>query len=374
MKRTLLIILSSMMLLTSCGARTDIASDTIGTTSSINDNNQNLNIGSSSVGIGDSNVESTDNISNTSKGKVSDYEMSDYDFSAWFYDYYGDSTHQPTWNKYNGTIQDENIKKQLFDLVCQYETGIPIDGGSVGGSDCAELYLTNKSTGERFAIYFSIWYASPELDGGPEVMNIHGNYYGAETGDSDIFYSLIGQAIMKDENLTSLGNLNTQTTTSEVNNQLTKEDRRSEIMLISQYTNWAEEYQNYGYFVTIYGDVYEFDFSNSDTENMFPNEKTDFLTELVNMMEEGQISRFENVNVSGIPYLLPEVDANGGWKNIFNANDMGQTTLYGVRPNVDNTDMEIIKLYSYGDNIDILQDANAQEICAIWLGDEYIIE
>lgn len=360
-----------MILLTSCGAKTDIPSST-------NDNAQVLNIGSSSVSIGDSNVESTENISNTSKGKVSDYEMSDYDFSAWFYDYYGDTTHEPTLNKYQGTIQDEDIKKQLFDLVCRYETAIPFASGSVGGSDCAELYLTNKSTGEKFAIYFSIWYASPELDGGPEVMNIHGNYYGACTGDSDTFYSLIGNAIMKDENLISLGNLQTnQTTTSEnnVDNQLIKYDRRSEIILISQYTNWAEEYLNHGYFVTIYGDVYEFDFSNSDTEEyMFPNEKTDFLAYLEDIMEEGEISRFEDV--SNIPYLLQEVDANSGWKEKdYNCDVcMGQTTLYGVRPNADNTDMEIIELYSYGDSIDILQDANAQEICSIWLGDRYIIE
>lgn len=351
-----------MILLTSCGAKTDIPSGT-------NDNAQVLNIGSSSVNIGDSNVVSNDNISNTSKGKVSDYEMSDYEFSAWFYDYYGNNTHEPTLNKYQGTIQDEDIKKQLFDLVCNYETTIPFDNGSIGGSDCAELYLTNKSTGEKFAIYFSIWYASPELEGGPEVINIHGNYYGTCTGDSDTFYSLIGEAIMKDENLQT----NQTTTKNNVDNQLTKYDRRSEIILISQYINGAWDYQNYGYFVTIYGDVYEFEFSNSDTEEyMFPNEKTDFLAYLEDIMEEGEISRFEDV--SSIPYLLPEVDANSSWKEIFNACDMGQTTLYGVRPNADNTNMEIIKLYSYGDSIDILQDTNAQEICSIWLGDRYIIE
>lgn len=352
--KKLIVTLTAILLLTSCEpmqSSTQIGtSDTVDTT-----------IGTSI----------TEDISNS---KISDYDISEFDFSAYFYDYYGDTTHEPTWNRYEGTIQDEDIKKQLFDLVCEYENVTPYNGGSVGGSSAA-LYLTNKSTGEEFTIYFSIWYASEELEGGPEVMKINGNYYSATTGDSDMFYSLIGEAIMKEENLISLGAINNQTTTSEseVNNQLTKEDRRSEIMLISQHTNWADEYVNYGYFVTIYGDVYEFDFSDYDSqEYMFPNEKTDFLSYLVDIMDNGQISRIEDV--SNIPYLLPEVDANSGWKNIYYACDMGQTTLYGVRPNADSTDMEIIKLYSYGDSIDILQDANAQEICTVWLGDRFIIE
>lgn len=237
----------------------------------------------------------------------------------------------------------------------------------MGGSDCAELYLTNKSTGENLAIYYSIWYASPELDGGPEVMVINSNYYGASTEDSGKFYSLIGEAIMKDENITSLGKVN------EVNNQLIKEDRRSEIMLISQHTNWAWDYQNYGYFVTIYGDVYEFDFSNYDAqEYMFPNEKTDFLAYLEDIMKNGEISRFEDV--SDIQPLILKVNANSGWKNTSYACDMGQTTLYGVRPNADNTNMEVIKLYSYGDSIYVLNDQDSKKICTMWLGDDFITE
>lgn len=167
---------------------------------------------------------------------------------------------------------------------------------------------------------------------------------------------------------TQIGTSNTINTTIG-----TSKERKNEIMLINQYTNYAWEYQNYGYFVTIYGDVYEFDFSNTDTDEcMFPNEKTDFLSSLVDIMDNSEVSKVEDV--SNISNFLLQVDANAGWKNTFYACDMGQTTLYGVRPNADNSDIEIIKLYSYGDTIEVSQDVNAQEICAMWLKDEYIIE
>lgn len=178
---------------------------------------------------------------------------------------------------------------------------------------------------------------------------------------------------------TQIGTSNTIDTTIGTSNTInttigTSKERKNEIMLINQYTNYAWEYQNYGYFVTIYGDVYEFDFSNDYQENMymFPNEKTDFLSSLVDIMDNSEVSKVEDV--SNISNFLLQVDANAGWKNTFYACDMGQTTLYGVRPNADNSDMEIIKLYSYGDTIEVSQDVNTQEICSMWLKDEYIIE
>ncbi|MCC8068220.1 MAG: hypothetical protein LIO71_00400 [Ruminococcus sp.] len=359
MKRTLLIILSGIILLTSCGAKTDTTSDT-------SKDSLNINVGSSSANLGDSSLKFND--------KISDYSISNFDFSAYFYDYYSNTVHEPTRNKYRGEILDENIKKQLWEMISNYEEGVPIEGGSVGGSDCAELYLTDKNTGKIYTIYFSIWYASPELEGGPMVISINGDYYGEITGDSDMFYSMIGEAIMKDENLISLGASNyqnSQTAVSNVDNQLTKGERRSEIVLISQYINWAEDYQNYGYFVTIYGDVYEFNFSDyQQQENMFPNEKIDFLSYLVDIMEVGKISRFEDV--SNIIEYLENIENTYSWSSFDNACDMGQTTLYGVRPNENHSDMEIIKLYSYGNNIEILQDGNAIEICEFWLDDRFI--
>lgn len=166
---------------------------------------------------------------------------------------------------------------------------------------------------------------------------------------------------------TQIGTSNTVDTTIG-----TSKERKNEIMLINQYTNYAWEYQNYGYFVTIYGDVYQFDFSNDSQQSAFLNRETDLLSCLVDIMDNSEVSRIEDV--SNISDLLLQVDVNAGWKNIEYACDMGQTTFYGVRPNADNSDMEIIKLYSYGDTIEILQDVNAQEICAMWLKDEYIIE
>ena len=79
----------------------------------------------------------------------------------------------------------------------------------------------------------------------------------------------------------------------------TSKERKNEIMLINQYTNYAWEYQNYGYFVTIYGDVYEFDFSNDYQENMymFPNEKTDFLSSLVDIMDNSEVSKVETFQI-----------------------------------------------------------------------------
>jgi len=98
--------------------------------------------------------------------------------------------------------------------------------------------------------------------------------------------------------------------------------------------------------------------------------KIDFLSYLVDIMEVGKISRFEDV--SNIIEYLENIENTYSWSSFDNACDMGQTTLYGVRPNENHSDMEIIKLYSYGNNIEILQDGNAIEICEFWLNDRFI--
>ena len=146
-------------------------------------------------------IESIKSDENLIKPSNSTAEYDNYTFSAYYYDYYD------TANKYQGVIEDDNIKSQLWDLISNQLEQSVYEDGSTGGSECAELYLTDKQTGVQTTIYYTIWYSDPMVDGGPIVMYYDGICYEAFLYDndkyyftSDYFYDLIG-SIKSDENL-----------------------------------------------------------------------------------------------------------------------------------------------------------------------------
>lgn len=146
-------------------------------------------------------------------------------------------------------------------------------------------------------------------------------------------------------------------------------DPREDVMLIYQYTNWAWEYQNHGYFVTVDGDVYDFDFSDYD-ETVVPNGTSDVLTYLVDVAQSTEPSK--HVDVSGLEGLLLRVDSDARVSCEDAACDAGQWTLYGVRSDSDGGGMEVFKLYSDGDRVEVLQDYYAKKLCKRFLGADYL--
>lgn len=116
-----------------------------------------------------------------------------------------------SYSRYSGEIIDEEIKSQLWEMLCEQEQMDTYQGGSWGGG--MELRLTDKKTGEFFTVGYTIWYAQPDHEGGPTCFVISGSscgiacYYpidedtNPEIYASDRFEALLTEGVKREENL-----------------------------------------------------------------------------------------------------------------------------------------------------------------------------
>ncbi len=99
----------------------------------------------------------------------SEWNMEDFRFEATC-----NVTEDGAYKRYSGEIIDEDIKAQLWEMLCQQEQMPTYQGGS-WGSGGGDLVLTNKRTGEQFYAGYGIWYENPDVEGGPTCFVIYGS-------------------------------------------------------------------------------------------------------------------------------------------------------------------------------------------------------
>lgn len=117
------------------------------------------------------------------------------------------------YSRYSGEIIDEDIKSQLWEMLCAQEQMDTYQGGSCGGS--TQLLLTHKRTGKTFSAGYAIWYAHPDHEGGPICFVISGSSCGTvcyypvdDAADPEVFASerfeaLLAAGVKREENLVS---------------------------------------------------------------------------------------------------------------------------------------------------------------------------
>ncbi len=120
-------------------------------------------------------------------------------------------TEDGVYTRYSGEIIDEEIKSQLWEMLCQQEQ-MPTYQGGHSGSGGGDLVLTNKRTGEQFFAGYGIWYENPDVEGGPTCFMIYGSscvracYYPIDHAEdweitaSEQFEALIAEGVKREEN------------------------------------------------------------------------------------------------------------------------------------------------------------------------------
>ncbi len=139
-------------------------------------------------------------------------------FSEWSMDDYRFETTcnvltDGAYTRYSGEITNENIKAQLWEILCKQEKMDLYHGGSWDGGNV--LKLTNKRTGETFTAGYTIWYAQPDHEGGPTCFVISGSscgaacYYPLDDGEdwdvcvSEQFEKLLAEGVKTEETITA---------------------------------------------------------------------------------------------------------------------------------------------------------------------------
>lgn len=137
--------------------------------------------------------------------KLSERRMEEFIFEGGGYEI-TDGVH----TNYYGEITDEAIRQQLWDIICTQEEQDVFEGGSSGSS--FSLVLTDRETGEKTYVGYTIWYANPEEEGGPSCFCVSGASGGTicyaeaedmqtETYLSDTFNALVLEGIRREENI-----------------------------------------------------------------------------------------------------------------------------------------------------------------------------
>ncbi len=138
-----------------------------------------------------------------------------------------------------------------------------------------------------------------------------------------------------------------------------------DIVFISQYSNFAWGYQNYGSFIDKNGDLYKFDFSDLPYD-ISVEEKIEKMLEIKET--ENPTTNFCNEEELKYLYeLLYMVNINEGFYEENVSCDAGQSTLYGVRYK-DDSSFELIQIYSDGDDIRKPKDKNAEKLYKYYTG------
>ncbi len=138
------------------------------------------------------------------------------------------------------------------------------------------------------------------------------------------------------------------------------------IVFISRYSNWAWGYQDNGSFVTYGGEVYSFDFGETDPgTGAVPD---DFVKALEDIRDNSEPkSTVDAAAVAECYSYAPQVNAEAEFPKVNMACDAGQRSVYFVR------DGEIIMISTNGDNDGELDDKAAKAMLNA-LGDTGVLE
>lgn len=267
-----------------------------------------------------------------------------------------------TTTKYSGSITGDT-KEKLWLLLGDIQEGKPYeldDNDTVGGGGYEALTVKNTRTGKEFRIYGSILYDNPMEEGGPCVIVIEGipsygrNYscYGhvSEICPSDALSALIREGVACEENIIE------QTTEDPV-------PYKADIVLVSNYRNWAEGFECYGSFIDYEGNIYKFDFSDRNWMDISSDE--DLMCELekghFNHLFGDPAGTFEDIDLLwDIAILADQISENAVITKEHKGYDMGQDVLYAV-----SGEHRLIEINSFGDYDRVNTDENAEKIAEI---------
>lgn len=267
-----------------------------------------------------------------------------------------------TTTKYSGSITGDT-KEKLWLLLGDIQDGKPYeldDNDTVGGAGYEALTVKNTRTGKEYRIYGSILYDNPMEEGGPCVVVIEGipsygrNYtcygHGSEICPSDALSELIREGVACEENIIE------QTTEEPV-------PYKADIVLVSNYRNWAEGFQCYGSFIDFEGNIYKYDFSDRSWMDISSDE--DLMCEL----EKGHFNHlfgepagtFEDIDLLwDIAIFADQISENAVITKEHKGYDMGQDVLYAV-----SGEHRLIEINSFGDYDRVNTDENAKKIAEI---------
>ncbi|MGN1339129.1 MAG: hypothetical protein ACI4WS_02435 [Oscillospiraceae bacterium] len=138
---------------------------------------------------------------------------------------------------------------------------------------------------------------------------------------------------------------------------LNKSEKTDNIIFVSRYTNYAWGKVDKGYFIDVWGNMYQFDFSDRDLSN---EDFFDVLWEVYCDTDPIKLAVCDSDRLFDILlYDIPQIDRNAPERDEgMGGCDMGQDTLYVV-----DRDGELIKLRSEGDWNSYLDDPVAGSLC-----------
>lgn len=137
--------------------------------------------------------------------RFSERSMDEFSFEAFCYELKDGET-----IRYRGEILDYEIRSKLWEIICMQEESEVFEGGRSDSS--TNLVLTDKKTNTKYYVGYSIWYANPEDEGGPNCFLVAGSdgvyvrYAAIEYTDemlfvSDVYKNLLMQGVKKPENI-----------------------------------------------------------------------------------------------------------------------------------------------------------------------------
>ncbi len=277
----------------------------------------------------------------------SECNMSDYTFTATC-----NVSEDGVYTRYTGEIVDEEIKAQLWDILCRQETMAIYQGGSWGGG--GDLVVTDKYTGEKFYAGYGIWYEIPENEGGPSCFVISGSscgtacYYPIDLENR--FEEFLIEGVKREENLTHQETIETRGYS------------KSSIVLANVYMNWSEGFQYNGEVIDLEGNVFAFDFSDDPDQTITWEEAG---LELYKLYEECQLKHVATLDAKVMEECWMQgdtVNPDAFMKEEHTAHDAGQRTLCLF----DNDTGALIPLRSTGDYHRELQDDASKKIVQLY--------
>ena len=137
-------------------------------------------------------------------------------------------------------------------------------------------------------------------------------------------------------------------------------DYRTDIVLITEYRNWAWGYQHSGNVIDMSGNVYSYDFSTGTYGGEEIDSDEEFISALMEICSEGEPDAFDSSvtdTLKKIRELADGADRKAKMISESAACDAGQHIIYAVT-----SDYKLVTICSDGDSIITSTDENALEI------------
>lgn len=283
--------------------------------------------------------------------KLSERDISGYTISG-YVAVCDEETHTRT--MYVGDITDEEDIAAVKAFIALTEALPEVDPEeyydvNVSGDD---VYLTlTDEAGNRYA-YKEISFTENGLAAAYLIRN---GGYGKDTlcvrsddGEEYSLYSLMERLIAKEENVSERIEYDVQSYTAD-------------IVLITEYRNWAWGYQHSGQVIDMSGNVYSYDFGEENYNGEEIDSDEAFISALMEICSEGEPDSFnlggDTDTLKKIRELADGADRKAKMISESFACDAGQDTIYAVT-----SDYKLVTICSDGDSIITSTDENALEI------------